>query len=367
MDSIYGAVGHPGAWAGVLQTIIGVTGACSGCLLVTCAQDSRGNVRLFHEIDPSWISQYNDQFYRYDVSPALIKDNPGRVIVDAITGPRLADLAGENRLFYNEVMRPQKFRHTLHAGLLNVGQRSVGIILQRPACPGSFESSQITALQNLTPHLHRALHLHASLQSVDDVTSGLSALLDRVPMGAVLLNATGDVVHANTRAEKVLGTGSVLSVEGGQLKALETRGNQLLQRLIAAGLTRKGEINDMTLQLRGRSTPDLYLQITPMDTREPRDPLLPASVRAAVWIGTCEPSHISPSSLAKLYNLSPTEATLLALLVEGKSSSEITDLRNVSINTVRTQIKTIMNKLGASRQADLVRIVMSGPGGTYSK
>ncbi|MEP2606705.1 LuxR C-terminal-related transcriptional regulator, partial [Marinobacter sp.] len=53
---------------------------------------------------------------------------------------------------------------------------------------------------------------------------------------------------------------------------------------------------------------------------------------------------------------------LLARLVEGRSLSEIADLRQVSIYTARTQLKTIMNKLNISRQVDLVRLVMSGPG-----
>jgi DNA-binding CsgD family transcriptional regulator/PAS domain-containing protein len=361
IDRIYAAVGKPEDWPGVLQNIVGVTGARSGCILATFRPDGRGNVSSFHEIDPDWIRQYNEQFYLYDSSPALLEDNPGRVIVDAITGPRPTNLTGENRLFYNEVMRPQSFRHTLHAGLFDGGQRNLGIILQRPPHPGPFETDQIAALQKLTPHLHRALTLHARFQAIDCMASGLSALLDHVPMGVILLDAFGDIVHANSRAEQVLGHGLLLRNDARRLTTAGTRNNESLQRLIAAALNKSSLSNDMTLHLRARGPHGLYVQVTPMETKERPDPLLPAGVRAAVWIGTYEPSQLSPVSLAHLYSLSPSEAELLARLVEGKNLSEIADLRQVSIYTARTQLKTIMSKLNISRQVDLVRLVMSGP------
>lgn len=361
IDRIYAAVGNPEDWSGVLQSIVGVTGARSGCILATLRPDGRGNVSSYHEIDPDWIRQYNEQFYLYDSSPALIENNPGRVIVDAITGPRPTNLKGEDRLFYNELMRPQSFRHTLHAGLFDGGQRQLGIILQRPPHPGPFESDQVSALQKLTPHLHRALTLHARLQAIDCMASGLSALLDRVPMGVILLDAFGDIVHANSRAEKVLRDRLLLRNHARRLTTADTRENESLQRLIAAALDKNSLSNDMTLHLRARGSHGLYVQVTPMETKEHPDPLLPGAVRAAVWIGTYEPSQLSPASLAQLYNLSPSEAELLARLVEGKNLSEIADLRQVSVYTARTQLKAIMSKLGISRQVDLVRLVMSGP------
>lgn len=367
IDRIYTAVGQPDEWTGVLQTIAEVAGASSGCILAAFRPDYRGNVSAFHEIDPDWIEQYNNEYFRYDSSPELIINNPGQVIVDAITGPRPADLTGERRLFYNEVMRPQSFRYTLHAGIFNAEQGNVGIILQRPTRPGPFDVGQVYALQNLIPHLQRSLQLHARLQSANNMASGLAVLLDRVPMGVILLDAKGDVVHANTRAGQILRTGLLLRTENRRLTATSPRNNQPLQRLINAALTRQGLAADITLRLGNGGHPGLHAQVTPMQTSESSDPLIPAGVRAAVWIGTSEPGNLSPSSLAQLYDLSPAEAELLARLVEGRSLNEIADLRQVSIYTARTQLKTIMNKLNISRQADLVRLVMSGPGAIYQE
>ena len=106
IDQIYAAAGKTEGWSDVLQTIIRATGASSGCILSTfkggsSKGGSSGNVSVSHEIDPDWIQCYNNELFRYDPSPALIQDNPGRVVVDAVTGPRPADLTGDARLFYN--------------------------------------------------------------------------------------------------------------------------------------------------------------------------------------------------------------------------------------------------------------------------
>lgn len=361
IERIYAAVGHPDEWPRALQAIAGVTGAASGCILAASGLQS-GNVSSFHEIDPDWIQHYNDWFYRYDPSPSVIEANPGRVMVDSVTGPRPADLTGDRLLFYNELMRPQGFRHTLHTGLSETGQRNLGIILQRPAGPGPFSQAQIAALQKLASHLHRALLLHARLQSVDGMVAGLTVALDRISMGVILLDEAGAVVHTNARAEQLLRTSSVLRLESRELTASSNRDNQPLKRLIAAAVTRDGMPSGPTLRLQGASDPGLIVQVTPLNTGESAGSLAPAGVRAAVWLGTYEPSDLCSRTLALMYNLSPTEGELLARLIEGKQLSEIATLRAVSLYTVRTQLKTLMSKLGVSRQVDLVRMVMSGPG-----
>lgn len=362
IDHIYAAVGKTERWPGVLEAITRATGASSGCVLSTYCGGGGGNVSIYHEIDPYWIQQYNNELFRYDPSPTLIEENPGRVIVDAVTGSRPTDLTGDRELFYNDVMRPQNFRHTLHAGLFEEGQLNLGIILQRPSRPGPFSTDQIATLQSLTPHLNRALILHSRLQAVDQMASGLAVLLDRMPMGVVLLNGVSDIVHVNNRAEHILRNTALLRSSSRRLQASGARNNRQLQHLIAAALARESVCTDTMLRLVAAGLPGLYIRVTPMELPGPSDSLFPDGVRAAVWIGVYEPGRFCPQSLAGLYNLSPTEAELLASLAEGRGLSEIAELRQVSIYTCRTQLKTIMNKLNISRQVDLVRLVMTGPG-----
>lgn len=64
--------------------------------------------------------------------------------------------------------------------------------------------------------------------------------------------------------------------------------------------------------------------------------------------------------LARLFGLSPAESGLAAALAGGESVNDYAEARGVSLNTVRTQLKQALAKTGARRQAELVRLVLSG-------
>ncbi|MBV1888949.1 MAG: helix-turn-helix transcriptional regulator, partial [Proteobacteria bacterium] len=66
-------------------------------------------------------------------------------------------------------------------------------------------------------------------------------------------------------------------------------------------------------------------------------------------------------SLTKTHGLSQSEAEVTAYLVQGYAPEEIAKTKNVSINTVRTQIKKVFTKTGTSRQAQLVSLILNGP------
>lgn len=62
-----------------------------------------------------------------------------------------------------------------------------------------------------------------------------------------------------------------------------------------------------------------------------------------------------PSIEGKESNLSKREVEILKLIAEGKSSKEISELLFVSIKTVGTHRKNVLDKLGLNTTADLVK------------
>jgi DNA-binding CsgD family transcriptional regulator len=66
-------------------------------------------------------------------------------------------------------------------------------------------------------------------------------------------------------------------------------------------------------------------------------------------------------ALQRIYGMTPSEALLTEALVSGRSLAQVAEERAVSIHTVRTQLKAATAKAGAKRQADLVRIILTGP------
>lgn len=80
---------------------------------------------------------------------------------------------------------------------------------------------------------------------------------------------------------------------------------------------------------------------------------------AAVFISDPEQrDHASQQILGELFSLTPAEANVAILLSRGLSLTEVAEAQNISPHTARAQLKSIFAKTGATRQAELVRMVI---------
>jgi DNA-binding CsgD family transcriptional regulator len=81
-----------------------------------------------------------------------------------------------------------------------------------------------------------------------------------------------------------------------------------------------------------------------------------------------DPERHSPSGseLVELFGFSPAEARLAAALMTGKTLTEIAAEFGLRVPTLRTQLRSILKKVGAKRQSDLVRIFSSAGIGSVS-
>lgn len=364
IERIYAAAGQAPKWNRVLKDLSELVGASSGCIVSVNHQSERGRVGCFHEIDPDWIDAYNQWYYAYDPTLSVLANQPGRILIDHVTGPHPNQLQGSTRTFYHEVMVPQSFRHTLQLGFPVPEGQGASLILQRSARQGSFSEKGVAALDCLMPHLSRALSLHTQLDHLDILKQGLVATMDQTDRGLVLLDAQGGVIHINHRAKTLLTQSKALHLTPEGLSARRCHEHQALQACIRQALAPGLERQRASLRLFARDgSPSLHIQVTPL--RAKHDHLMghpSQGVKAAVWIDRYEQKSVCAETLSNLYNLPSAESDVLARLVEGYSQTEIARLRSVNHETVRSQIKSLMAKLGASRQADLVRIVLSDPG-----
>ena len=67
--------------------------------------------------------------------------------------------------------------------------------------------------------------------------------------------------------------------------------------------------------------------------------------------------------LIRLHGLTPAEARLAGLLMQGKSPNDATDELHVGKETVRSQLKNLLSKTGTHRQGELIRMLLNSPAG----
>jgi DNA-binding CsgD family transcriptional regulator len=89
--------------------------------------------------------------------------------------------------------------------------------------------------------------------------------------------------------------------------------------------------------------------------------------RAIVFILEWDDMGSPPAAqLADYFGLTRAEARLAAALAKGASLEDCTVRFGISKNTVRSQIRAIFDKTGASRQGDLIARILRSPAGRCS-
>ncbi|MCP4394186.1 MAG: helix-turn-helix transcriptional regulator [Alphaproteobacteria bacterium] len=192
-----------------------------------------------------------------------------------------------------------------------------------------------------------------------------TSILDRLSMGVVLVAADGSVRLMNAKARNIIANQDGFFIDrSGICRASSSEETVELLNLIRK--TTIGEVTDSNFALvlsRKYGKSALSVLVAPVGKGQIDDEgqgQLQAG--AAIFISDPEDQlSISPAILRKLYGLSKTEATLVMELVKGKSFNEMAEEIGISHHTVRSHFKKIFAKTEVSRQAELVKLILTGP------
>ena len=180
----------------------------------------------------------------------------------------------------------------------------------------------------------------------------LTAALDELDYGIVLLFDGAHVVHINHAARVELDEGHPLQLLGGQLRARLARDalplHEALVQAALRGLRR--------LLVLGDDARRSSISVIPLDAAD-------AGARAVlVVLGKRAVSEsLSIHGFAKSYGLTPAESRVLTALGAGMRPLEAAQHIGVAISTVRSQIMNIRQKTGASNIRALVTQVAALP------
>lgn len=189
----------------------------------------------------------------------------------------------------------------------------------------------------------------------------LLPVLDAFDHGVLLVDVHLRCVHANQSARAWLRQPQPLRVERGQVLALSLPDTQLLAAAVRDAASRR--LRRM-LHL-GEGAQRVALSVVPLPLGWGQ--AAPAgSVRHAAQAMVmlprqrlCEP--LSLHGFARDHGLSPHERTVLEFLCHGLQPSEIAERQAVALSTVRTQIASVRQKVGAASVADLLQRVAQLP------
>lgn len=224
------------------------------------------------------------------------------------------------------------------------------------------------AFATLLPHIARAWRVRRVLGEWQDRAGTLELVLDRLERAIVVTGPEGEVRFANRAADALLSRGDGIDVTRGRIRGSRSRDTEPLLALIG---------NAAQTSVGGASMAVDAMSITPSNHGAPlaivAEPLSPAhgsrlghaADRGAIlFISDSEASNRpSADRLATVYALTAAEGRVASLAVAGHSVASVAEALGVSLNTAKYHLKSVFEKVGVSRQPELVRRALADVGG----
>lgn len=253
--------------------------------------------------------------------------------------------------YYNGLAIPADVPWFAACGLGEPGEARVGLSLQRTAKQGPFAPREIQRLNRLLPRLRHIRSTACRLAGAENqyLLGALGAFGDAV----ILLGHDGVELDCNAEAEQLFGNGLVRG-PGGTVGAEDAAAHMRLRQLIdTACISPLVPMQAVTVPRPDQ--PPLTVQTSPVVGRA-RDLFGKARVFMTVSSPRVGVGH-DAASLGARFRLTPTEARVAALLLQGENVASIADTLSVSRGAVRFHLKSILPKAGVHRQAEFVAMV----------
>lgn len=264
-------------------------------------------------------------------------------------------------------LKPQDLKYCMGGVVLKRGTVGVKFSSIRPPSRGPFGDDELSLYRLLLPHLRRASLLHMRMRQLTGLHDAAAEQMDALPFGILFLSAEGRVLHANACAHHLMARHDGFYVDAVGRCGLGVRSEDSQFKRIIHDATRTAVGDGLSAGGSMRATrlagAPLSISIAPIRSAHAQG-VYQLGITPAVVLLISDPAmapRTTADTIAALYGLTPAESELTAVLIQGVQPLEYADRRRVSRNTVTTQVKSIMHKLGARRQADIVRIVLSGP------
>jgi DNA-binding CsgD family transcriptional regulator len=236
--------------------------------------------------------------------------------------------------------------HAVHATLLRTREQ------------GPADARLTERYSALRPHLQRAVQLSERMVRAEAYVSAAESLFEVLALGILMISDCGTVVYNNRTAREITDARDGLSVDGTGLHALRRSDDTWLQLVLEGVISRESAVSvDVSVTRKSGARP-YGLNLVPV--RGPAVWLPSHAVRAIVVISDPERPIVQHGNFAQAFDLTATEARVLALLCAGKTSSDIASALSIAPSTTRLHIEHLLKKSGCHRQSDLVRCALTG-------
>lgn len=230
----------------------------------------------------------------------------------------------------------------------------IGLSVSRSSETGHITPTQRQVFASLAAHVRAAVRTQLLIER--DAAALLVGAMEAMSLTAFACNRAGQVIAMTPKAEQLVLKGSYLKLRTKMLQAeFEQETNYLLRaiQIAAKGLTRPSSPLLRSFFIHSATAPlsPVMVDVISLPQRS-----FTFGFRPQVMIvvrGLEQDEEQLTVALRMAFGVTAAEAKVAILLAGGQSPQDIAQQRGVSVNTIRSQLRSLYDKLGVSRQSEL--------------
>lgn len=264
--------------------------------------------------------------------------------------------------FFQDYLLPLGLHYLLGTG--NLVPNEMGVVqlgFHRPVGRPPFSKAQAARLAQVVPHLMRALRLMRQSGALICGRAIAQAGLENSQLGVFALSATGKLEYANQRGVSLLRRGIGVTQRAGYLTAVKTTEQVLFESALRRAAC--GRPSHIALRFETHTKEADWLCLTLLKLSEYSRHTLHQGNATVLCLAT----HVASQRTATgqqfmtLFGLTPAEARLARALAQNETLADYAAQNQLSLATVKSQLRHILAKTGTARQAQLIRLLTAIP------
>lgn len=357
------------SWGAGLDSLSDLFGQ-SGLLLGSMHSGREGFDLSGHRIDPAGVALIAGPMAN-PVDNPWVAAAPGLPLRSPVT---IDDIGGSDMLQRTKLWAGfyLAFGYSQAIGTVLERQPERTDILMLARRENIYAHDELRMFAQLIPHIARAWRVKRQMQELRAQTADLAAALDVLERGVIITGSDGKIRFANRAADRLLTSGDGIDATNGRIRATRPRETEALANIVhRAAKTGIGQddvaVDAMPLS-RGSGSVPLALVAEPLAPGHHEGLGQGRRAGTILFVGDSVGSDAPDAArIAAIYGLTKAEADLTATIFTGASVAEAARANGVSENTAKTHMKAVYEKIGITRQSQLVRRIMADIGGLLNR
>ncbi len=362
IDTIYDATIDDTRWQDVVDIMSAdIPGTTSSICNRTLGPENE-EIVLQSGFDPHHIDNYLT--YYKDLNPALkaLEKQKAKSLKYKDILYRMSDV--DHTEYYNGFLKPQNFKTGIHVKL-NSCQKN--IIWFSKLVEGDEDSNlttqSLSQVRTYLPHISRAIKISRHISNNRINILNLEDTIDRMSVSAFVIDSSQSISYANIAAQRLLETSTTLHINrSNHIQASHSPSDEQLQAAISFALSHSRSPAPVKIQQSDSNRPLIAIILRYHSDSEWQSKFskLFSDRTQSICLFVFDPAtHMMPLSgvIASAFNLTPAQTKLTRALAQGSRLQDYAELTGISRNTARNHLAAIMEKMGISRQSELISII----------